>query len=165
MIRTLLLLALFLPIISLAQPAGQKTRVTTNALYIEAFGSSFLFYNLAYDRILVRGDKTLLSGSLGLQYNFIGDRFVEFDLGLSPGLNLIFKGRHLGHFEMGAGAALYPQITDQFYFPFRMGYRRQNLTGVGSFFKIAFTPVLIIGNGSLEQIVLPWAGVAYGVGF
>jgi hypothetical protein len=149
-------LFLFLPNLS-AQTSNDI--IKRNSVYVEFLGSSPMYYNLTYDRLILGKDKMRFSAALGVQYIFDleADGALNSDFSMSPQFNFLFGSKH--YFELGIGAA-FPFVQRGVVFPFRLGYRFQKEEG-GLFFKAAFTPIYF-PDGFFGMPFLPWGGLSVG---
>ena len=148
-----------------------------HTVYAEAFGNTFLMYNIGYDYTLKLQEKHKLSFKCGLGYvprTDEDDRFTfnVFCLLAAPEVSYLYGKKH--HLEVGLGAtyiADYDPAKGGFYStnnsnsdnnsffnlnlelnwlsPIRIGYRYQRDNG-GFFFKAAATPLIfwIIKNNT-----------------
>jgi hypothetical protein len=138
--------------------------IKKNSVYVELLGSSPLLYNVTYDRLLSGEGKFRTSVALGFQYIFDReiDGFLNSDFSMTPQFNLLFGRKHF--FELGVGAAFQLGNAEAVVFPIRLGYRFQKDEG-GLFFKAAFTPLYIPGDGFYGYPFLPWGGLSAGYTF
>jgi hypothetical protein len=131
-----------------------------NAIYIEIFGSSGAYYNVGYDRLLVRKDKMSFRGIVGFQYNYLdGGIPDEGGFSFAPQMSFLYGNKH--HLELGVG--LIYQLGTFTNGTFRVGYRFQKPAG-GFLFKVGFTPIYF-PKGFFGSPILPWGGIAFGYAF
>jgi hypothetical protein len=156
-----ILLVCFL-LIAAACSAQRDSSETTakNSFHLELFGSSYYFYNLTYERILLNGTKGKLSSGLGFQLfpaipGSDGDIFS-----FTPQVNYFFGVKH--HFETGIGVCYFLN-NEEIAVPLRVGYRFQKPEG-GFLFKFALTPTFVPDFFG-EAVFLPWAGAGIGFAF
>lgn len=139
---------------------GANNPLAKNAVYLELFGSGGAYYNVGYDRLLVRNNPLSVRGIVGFQYNNIdGGIPDEGGFSFAPQITLLYGYKH--HLELGIGLI---NVPGQFTNPtFRIGYRFQKPTG-GFLIKAGFTPIYF-PNGFFGSPFLPWGGVALGYAF
>lgn len=159
-----ILLAIMYTFLTKASAQTSTDIIKKNTVYLELLGSSPLYYNLTYDRLLIDEHDMRFSAAVGIQYIFNRelDGVLNSDFSMTPQFNILFGKRH--YFEFGIGAAFPFGPDHEALFPIRIGYRFQKDEG-GLFFKAAFTPIHFPGHSFFGSPFLPSGGICVGHSF
>jgi hypothetical protein len=174
------LVLLTLPFQAFSQKEAE-TFTSKKAVYLEVGGSSGR-YAINYSKIFHQKGKLKLNASAGFSMwrNQIND-FETIWLPVIPLEVTAFYGRSNHHLEMGFGFTslldrtldfdsetleLEDKVVLDAYIPLRVGYRYQKPEG-GFFFRVGYTPIIILPTGGREGWVFEprFAGISFGKSF
>jgi hypothetical protein len=134
-----------------------------NAVYLE-LGGNGPYWSISYDRILKHKDISKFAVATGFEFFPKIFKDEKNFYGLNPQIYYMVGRKH--NIEIGGGVVA--GIKEDFVFMVipRAGYRYQDLSKNGIFFKAGFTPVYLVKTGSTHDgEMVPWGGVAIGYSF
>lgn len=143
---------------SQSQKEAVKPSSSKNAVFAEFLGNGFL-YSLNYER-LFKGTFTLRTGIsyLSEEVFMLGD-MLTFPISSS----MLFSLTEISHIETGIAYTI--QVKGQpleSHFTPVVGYRIQNISEGGGYFRLSFTPFVEYDN---KLFIEPWGGISFGASF